>query len=73
VLICAWDVPISPILPILPFAKSITYLFSIRPFVVPFQNIARVFEARAAEAVPFQSPSFTTGYWDAKLNPTVPE
>jgi hypothetical protein len=35
VLICAWDVPISPILPILPVEKSITYLFSISPFVVP--------------------------------------
>ena len=39
VLICAWDVPISPILPILPVEESITYLFSICHFVVPFQNI----------------------------------
>ena len=38
VLICAQDMPIRPILPILPIEKSITYLFSILPFVVPFQN-----------------------------------
>jgi hypothetical protein len=38
VLICAWDVPISPILPILPIEKSITYLFSILPFAVPFHD-----------------------------------
>jgi hypothetical protein len=38
VLICATGAPFSPILPILPIEESITYVFSTRAFVVPFQS-----------------------------------